>query len=153
MIFPFLSFQFSACKSPLESVIGIQWGDYCGSKSHQAPLVQRVQTLNYPAKRIITSASSLSAYLCQENICILTEGVVGNINKQIGMLSWGNNNILLQVKATNSSTKTYFNPMRPDRVTLLRVCSWTRHFVCWWLVRYLKCMAGALSTRQGKSRN
>jgi len=79
--------------------------------------VQWVQTLSFPAKRIITSTSSLSAYLCQDNICLLTEGAAGNINKPIGMLSWGNNDSLLQVKLTNSNVKTYFNPMRPDRVT------------------------------------
>lgn len=61
--------------------------------------------------------SSLFVYLCQENGCVLTEGAIGNINQPIGKLSLENNDNLLQVKATNSSTKLYFNLVRPDRVT------------------------------------
>ncbi|XP_066923807.1 lysosomal-trafficking regulator-like [Clytia hemisphaerica] len=104
-------------KSPLDSVVGIQWGDYCGSKSHLAPVVQWVQTLNFPAQRIISASSSLAAYLCQENTCVLTRTALTNVVKPIGILSWGAKDSLLQVQSSSTPMKSFFNPMRPDHVT------------------------------------
>lgn len=103
--------------SPMDNVIGVQWGDYCGSPSHQAPVVQWVQALSFPAKRIITSAKSLSAYLCSQSVCVLTPYNLSNVTKPIGMLAWGNQDSMLQVGSSNSHLKTAFNPMRPDPVT------------------------------------
>lgn len=114
----FSFFLILVCKSPLDTVIGIQWGNYCGSKAHPLPLVQWVQTLSYPPNRIITASSNnLSAYLCQENTCVLTSSALSSISTPVGILSWQKNDGLLHVHSTTSPNKSVFNPMRPDRVT------------------------------------
>ena len=103
--------------SPLETVNGLQWGNYCGSPCHPSPVVQWIQTCPFPANKIIASAHNLSAYLCGKNVCILSKRNLSNVSSQIGMLTWGYNDMLFRIHSLNSNSKTVFNPMRPDIVT------------------------------------
>lgn len=103
--------------SPIDTVQGVQWGDYCGSPSHPPPVVYWVQTYTFQTKKIIASSNSLSAYLCGDDICILAHKNLHQVNPKIGMLTWGYSDMLLRVHSSNTNIKTAFNPMRPDDVT------------------------------------
>lgn len=103
--------------SPIDTVQGVQWGDYCGSPSHPPPVVYWVQTYTFQTKKIIALSNSLSAYLCGDDICILAHKNLHQVNPKIGMLTWGYSDMLLRVHSSNTNIKTAFNPMRPDDVT------------------------------------
>lgn len=103
--------------SPLPTLVGLQWGDYCGSPSHSRPTIQWIHSGTIAAKRIITSMDNLSAYLCGRNICVLTKNPLSESVTPIGMLTWGHHDSLLHIRSFDSKQKSVFNPMRPDRVT------------------------------------
>jgi len=103
--------------TPLSSVVGLQWGDYCGSPVHQSPVVQWIQTFPFQAKKIITSKNDLSAYLCAENTCVLSNQSLSKVTKPIGILQWGYHDQLIRIHLIHSNLKTLFHPMRPDTVT------------------------------------
>lgn len=113
----FLSLSILAISSPIDSVIGVQWGDYCGSPSRPAPVVQWVQAVSFSANRIITSEDSISAYLCHESACVLPTRNNSILSKPIGILTWGRHDNMLEISSSNSQVKTLFNPMRADVVT------------------------------------
>ena len=104
-------------ESPLETVVGLNWGDYCGSRKHPPAVVLWIKTFPYPVNEIITSNENLSAYLCCKKSCILTKTNLNHVTKNIGVLQWGDRDQLLRIRKPHSDLKCVFNSMRPDKIT------------------------------------
>ncbi|XP_065681704.1 lysosomal-trafficking regulator isoform X1 [Hydra vulgaris] len=103
--------------TPFPSVVGIDWGSYCGSPFHEIPIVQHFSFSPVVIRQIITSSDSLSAFLCGSNACILTNKSLNSVTIDIGMLTWGWTDSMLRLQHLNGNAKKIFAPMRPDCVT------------------------------------